>query len=62
MATSTNGMFGTGWPSSLEPNLRNVSSSSSVIAPPALSIEKNSGEAWPLEKMMWSLFGLPGFE
>ena len=36
VATSTHGIFGVGCPSSREPNLRKVSSSSSVIAPAAL--------------------------
>ncbi len=51
VATSTQGSTGVGWPSSRLPNLRNVSSSSSVIAPAALYIEYSSGDAWPLEKM-----------
>ena len=38
VATSVGGMRGVGWPSSLLSRLRKVSSSSSVIAPTALSI------------------------
>ncbi len=39
VATSTQGRSGVGWPSSREPNLRKVSSSSSSIAPTAFSTE-----------------------
>ncbi len=39
VATSTQGSTGVGWPSSLEPNWRKVSSSSSLIAPAARNIE-----------------------
>jgi len=35
-----------------------VISSSSEITPAALNIEYSSGEAWPLEKIRWSLAGL----
>ena len=38
VATSVGGMRGVGWPSSREPSLRKVSSSSSSILPVALSI------------------------
>ena len=37
VATSVGGIRGVGWPSSRDPSLRNVSSSSSSIAPTALS-------------------------
>ena len=37
VATSVGGIRGVGWPSSREPSLRNVSSSSSSIAPTAFS-------------------------
>ena len=35
-----------------------VSSSSSQTTPAALKIEYSSGEAWPLEKIRWSLVGM----
>ena len=38
VATSVGGIRGVGWPSSREPSLRNVSSSSSSIAPAAFRI------------------------
>ena len=60
VATSTQGMIGVGWPWRREPSLRNVSSSSSVIAPAALKIEYTSGEAWPFENTRWSFSGFSG--
>ena len=61
VATSTHGSStGTGCPSSRLPNFRNVSSSSSVIAPAALYIEYRSGDACPLEKTRWSFRGSSG--
>ena len=57
VATSTQSIAGVGCPWSLLPNLRKVSSSSSEIAPAALYREYSKGEAWPLEKIRWSLLG-----
>ena len=61
VATSTQGSStGTGCPSSRLPNFRNVSNSSSVIAPAALYIEYRRGEACPFEKTRWSFRGSCG--
>ena len=60
VATSTHGSTGVGCPSSRLPRLRNVSNSSSVIAPAALYIEYRSGDACPLEKTRWSFRGSSG--
>src|SRR4051794_16472931 len=53
-------MLGIGWPWSRLCSLRNVSSSWSSTTPTALSIAYSRGDAWPLEKIRWSLFGLSG--
>ena len=60
VATSTHGISGTGagWPWSGLPNLRNDSSSWSVMAPIALKAEYSSGEACPFDSTNRSL---PGF-
>ena len=60
VATSTHGRTGVGWPSIRLPKRRNVSISSSLIAPAALYIAYSSGDAWPLLKIRWSLRGSSG--
>ena len=60
VATSTQGSRGVGWPSSLLPRARKLSSSSSPSTPAARYIAYSSGEAWPLEKISRSLPGWSG--
>ncbi len=57
VATSTHGISGTGagWPWMGEPNLRNVRSCASSIAPIAFRTLKNSGDAWPFDSTNRSL-------
>src|SRR5256886_16521189 len=57
VATSTHGMTGVGWPCRREPNLRQGISSASGMAPTALNLAEDSGDAWPLEEIKWSLVG-----
>jgi hypothetical protein len=60
-AASTYGISGVGWPSKREPNSRRVRSSSSLTTPTALYMAYSSGQAWPFEKIRWSLSGRLGF-
>src|SRR5258708_26427011 len=61
VATSTHGSTGVGWPSRRDPKRRYpVISSSSETTPTALYTEYSSGDAWPLEKIRWSLLSLSG--
>jgi hypothetical protein len=52
--------IGVGWPSSMLPNCRYVSSSSSPIAPAPRNIAYSSVDAWPFEKVRRSFVGLSG--